>query len=66
LTYDVPEAGRLLGLSRNGAYAAAKAGLLPIIRIGKREFVPKAALHQMLDAAVTNWRAREAAAKPVA
>ena len=34
LTYDVPEAGRLLGLSRNGAYAAAKAGLIPVLNIG--------------------------------
>jgi excisionase family DNA binding protein len=48
LTYDVPEAGRLLGLSRNGAYAAAKAGLIPVLNIGRRMLVPKAALHQML------------------
>lgn len=51
LTYDVPEAGRLLGLSRNGAYAAAKAGLIPVLNIGGRKLVPKAALHQMLAAA---------------
>jgi Helix-turn-helix domain len=49
LTYDVPEAGRLIGLGRNAAYSAAKAGLLPVIRIGKREFVPKAALQRMLE-----------------
>jgi excisionase family DNA binding protein len=48
LTYDVPEAGRLLGLSRNGAYAAAKAGLIPVLNIGRRMLVPKAALHRML------------------
>jgi hypothetical protein len=46
LTYDVPEAGRLLGLSRNGAYAAA-----PVLNVGRRKLVPKAALHQMLAAA---------------
>jgi hypothetical protein len=51
LTYDVPEAGRLLGLSRNGAYAAAKAGLIPVLNVGRRKLVPKAALHQMLAAA---------------
>jgi excisionase family DNA binding protein len=51
LTYDVPEAGRLLGLSRNGAYAAAKAGLIPVLNIGRRMLVPKAALHQMLATA---------------
>ena len=64
LTYDVPEAGRLLGLSRNGAYAAAKAGLIPVINVGGRKLVPKAALHAMLEAAGTDWlRAREAAAE---
>jgi Helix-turn-helix domain len=60
LTYDVPEAGRLLGLSRNGAYAAAKAGLIPVLNVGRRKLVPKAALHQMLAAAgVDCQRARE-------
>jgi excisionase family DNA binding protein len=64
LTYDVPEAGRLLGLSRNGAYAAAKAGLIPVLNIGRRMLVPKAALHQMLSFGGAEWqRAREAAAK---
>ena len=61
LTYDVPEAGRLLGLSRNGAYAAAKAGLIPVLNVGRRMLVPKAALHQMLAAAGAEWqRARDA------
>jgi excisionase family DNA binding protein len=64
LTYDVPEAGRLLGLSRNGAYAAAKAGLIPVLNIGRRMLVPKAALHEMLSVGGAEWqRAREAAAK---
>src|SRR5215207_8189729 len=64
LTFTVPEAGRLLGLSRNGAYAAARAGLIPVLVVGRRRLVPKAALHQMLDAAGTDWeRAREAASK---
>jgi excisionase family DNA binding protein len=64
LTYDVPEAGRLLGISRNSAYAAAKAGLIPVLNVGGRMLVPKAALHQMLATAGAEWqRAREAAAK---
>jgi excisionase family DNA binding protein len=64
LTYDVPEAGRLLGLSRNGAYAAAKAGLIPVLNIGRRMLVPKAALHEMLSVGGAECqRAREAAAK---
>ena len=64
LTYDVPEAGRLLGLSRNSAYAA-EAGLIPVLNVGRRMLVPKAALHQMLAVAGDEWRrAREAAANP--
>jgi excisionase family DNA binding protein len=64
LTYDVPEASRLLGISRNSAYAAAKAGLIPVLNVGGRMLVPKAALHQMLATAGAEWqRAREAAAK---
>jgi excisionase family DNA binding protein len=51
LVYDVPEAGAILGLSRNSAYAAAKNGSLPTIRIGKLLRVPKAALHQMIERA---------------
>ena len=49
LTYDVVEAGRLLGLGRNASYEAAKTGQIPTIRIGKRRLVPKAALDRMLN-----------------
>jgi predicted DNA-binding transcriptional regulator AlpA len=49
LTYEVPEAGALLGLSRNASYCAAKRGDFPIIKIGKRMKVPKAAFHKMLE-----------------
>ena len=51
-TYDVDEAGRLLGLGRNAAYEAAKRGDIPIIRIGRRLLVPKAALDRMLNGGV--------------
>jgi excisionase family DNA binding protein len=51
LVYDVPQAGKLLGLTKNAAYVAAKRGDLPTIRIGKLIRVPKAALHAMLDGA---------------
>jgi excisionase family DNA binding protein len=47
----VPEAGQILGLNRNAAYAAAKRGDLPIIRIGKLLRVPKVAFDQMLERA---------------
>jgi len=48
LVYDVPEAGAMLGLSRNSSYAAAKRGDLPTIKIGKLIRVPKAAFDRML------------------
>ena len=51
LVYDVPEAGEMLGLTRNASYDAAKRGDLPTIRIGKLIRVPKAAFHKMLEQA---------------
>jgi excisionase family DNA binding protein len=51
LTYEVPEAGAMLGLNRNAAYAAVRRGDIPSIRIGKLIRVPRAALHRMLEAA---------------
>ena len=49
LVYDVPEAGALLGLTRNGSYDAAKRGDIPTIRIGGLIKVPKAAFHRMIE-----------------
>ncbi len=49
VVYTVPEAGRLLGLSRNGSYEAAKRGDIPTIRIGRLLLVPKVRFHRMLD-----------------
>lgn len=51
LVYNVVEAGKLLGLSKNASYVAAKRGDFPTIRIGRQIRVPKAALHQMIDGA---------------
>jgi excisionase family DNA binding protein len=48
LVYEVPEAGALLGLSRNASYEAAKRGDIPTIRIGKLLRVPKAAFDRLL------------------
>lgn len=53
LTITVPEAARLLGISRNTAYAAANSGQLPTIRIGKRMLVSRVALETMLSATAT-------------
>jgi len=48
-TYTVEEAGRLLGLSRNTAYARATDGTLPTLRFGRRLLVRKAALDRLLS-----------------
>jgi excisionase family DNA binding protein len=50
-TISVEDAGRVLGLSRGSAYAAARSGDLPTIRFGKRLLVPKAALEKLLSSA---------------
>jgi predicted DNA-binding transcriptional regulator AlpA len=49
VTIDVPDAGRMLGLSRKAAYAAAARGELPTIRIGGRLLVPLARLERLLE-----------------
>lgn len=48
---SVEEAGRKLGLGRAAAYAHAKAGHLPVIKLGNRTLVPKAALAKLLASA---------------
>lgn len=53
-TITIPEAGKLyFGLCRNAAYAAAKRGDIPTIKIGRLFRVPVRALEQMLDAAAS-------------
>ena len=47
--YDVPEAGRRLGIGRNLAYALVRSGEIPSIRLGARRIVvPRHALDAML------------------
>lgn len=48
LTITIPEAGEVLGLSRNGAYRAAAAGQIPTLQLGRRLVVPTAKLLAML------------------
>lgn len=50
LVYDVPEAGAMIGLGRNAAYAAAARGDIPTLRFGKLLKVPKAKWDKMLEA----------------
>jgi excisionase family DNA binding protein len=49
-TYEVEEAGRMLGLGKNSAYRAVHRNEIPSIRIGGRILVPKIALDRMLEA----------------
>jgi hypothetical protein len=48
LTYSVPEAGRMAGLSRNSAYLAALRGEIPTISFGRLLRVPAAAWDRIL------------------
>jgi excisionase family DNA binding protein len=50
-TLKIEEAAKLLGISRNTAYDAAKSGQLPTVKIGKRLLVPRAGLSRLLDGA---------------
>jgi excisionase family DNA binding protein len=49
LTYDIPEVARKLGLTRQSAYSAAKAGDIPTIKVGGRILVPRVAFDRMLE-----------------
>lgn len=49
-TLTIPEAGRMLGLSRAAAYRAAQTGYLPTIEVSeRRRMVPTAALRLLLQ-----------------
>ena len=47
-TVDVPVAGQLLGIGRDAAYAAAAAGQIPALRLGRSLRVPVPRLLEML------------------
>jgi excisionase family DNA binding protein len=47
-TLTIPEAAAILGVSRNTAYDAAATGEIPVIKIGKRLLVPRAAFERMV------------------
>ena len=48
LTMTVPQAAKLLGVSRGLAYRLASTGKIPSIRLGHRYIVPRAALMKSL------------------
>lgn len=47
-TITIAEAAKALGVGRNQAYEAAHRGEIPIIKIGKRLLVPRAAFERMI------------------
>jgi excisionase family DNA binding protein len=47
-TLTVEEAAAVLGIGRNSAYQAVASGQLPVLRIGRRLLVPRAALERLL------------------
>ena len=50
LTLTVAEAAKCLGIGRNSAYEAIARGEIPVVKVGKRLLVPKAALETLLAA----------------
>lgn len=48
-TLTIEEAAKMLGIGRQSAYAAAREGYLPVIRIGRRLLVPRAGIDRMLE-----------------
>ena len=48
LTFTVSETAKILGIGRNSAYEAVARGEIPVVKVGKRLLVPKAALEEML------------------
>lgn len=54
LTLTVGEAAKILGVGRNLAYEAVARGEIPVIKVGKRLLVPKAALEKLLNGKLLN------------
>ena len=49
LTITVPEAARMLGISRGLAYEMARGGTIPVLRFGRRMVVPWVAIERLLQ-----------------
>ena len=49
LTLTVDETAKILGIGRNSAYDAIARGEIPVVKVGKRLLVPKAALQKLLN-----------------
>lgn len=51
LTYDVVEASKILGLSRNATYLGCLTGQIPHLKIGKRILIPRIQIERMMQEA---------------
>jgi excisionase family DNA binding protein len=51
LALSVSEVAKALGTSNNTVYEAVRQGQIPVVRWGRRIFIPKIALAKMLDEA---------------
>ena len=49
LTITVPEAARMLGISRGLAYEMAREGAIPTLRFGRRMVIPLVAIERLLQ-----------------
>ncbi len=49
LTITVPEAARMLGISRGLAYEMAREGTIPTLRFGRRMVIPLVAIERLLQ-----------------
>lgn len=47
-TYTIEETAKVLGLGRTSAYEAVRRGEIPVLRVGRRLLVPRAALERLL------------------
>jgi hypothetical protein len=51
--YSIPDAGAMVGLSRNGSYDAARRGEIPVLSFGRKKIVPKAVWDRKLGIVAT-------------
>jgi len=49
LTLTIPQAAQLLGISVSKAYAAARCGQLPTVRVGSRVLISRRRLEELVD-----------------
>ena len=48
-TLTIPECAKYLGIGRSTAYELARTGRLPVLKLGRRLLIPKAALERLLE-----------------